>query len=167
MNLKLPVLDEFSHGQAVHPGGDLDSPAFCPGAVCHAAQFPGVMGDVELTGFILIDGIGEGSTAWPYLAARLGNGFHIESSFQCKIRLLLGKAIDFHTVDAEGVRIEGIGSGFILAVGVKSQATDTLARQKVKDFVFSPAVGVSRDSGAVNRSVGQLETDREKGQSKA
>lgn len=77
---------------------------------------------------------------------------------------LLGKAVDFHTFDADGVRIEGVGNGFILVGRVKSQATDALAGQKVQNLNLSTTVGVGGDSRAVNGAVRELETDGEEAQ---
>ena len=77
---------------------------------------------------------------------------------------LLGKAVDFHTVDADGVRIEGVGNGFILVGRVKSQATDALAGQKVQNLNLSTTVGVGGNSRAVNGAVRELETDGEEAQ---
>lgn len=74
---------------------------------------------------------------------------------------LLGKAVDSHTFDANGVRIEGVGNGFILVGRVKSQATDALAGQKVQNLVFGTAVGVGGNSRAVNCAVRELETNGE------
>lgn len=74
---------------------------------------------------------------------------------------LLGKAVDFHAVDADGARIERVGNGFILVGRVKSQATNALAGKKVQDFVLSTAVGVGGNSRAINCAVRELETDGE------